>query len=160
MRLNACTLVMLVLVGCSPGPDTAQRLLARQQAIDPPQLWLVKDLDAAGQVRAMVWTCADTPMRRTFGHTHAEVDGTPCRNLAPAIEAPGLETLRCEADGRRYAFSTQTRGDLKRDFQMTVTVIPLGGEAGPGREIRQYRRAGPCPTGWQVGDQADANTPR
>ncbi|HEX3887454.1 MAG TPA: hypothetical protein VHW05_08150 [Phenylobacterium sp.] len=147
---------LLLLAACGAQPDSGAILAARQRAIDPPTLWLLQDLGPAGQVRAATLVCADTPMHRTFLRTRAEIEGAECRDLAPPVAIPHGVTERCVADGRRYAFATQTLGDPTADFRLTVSVTPLGGEAGPGAVTRHYRRLGPCPPTWQVGDQTAA----
>jgi len=146
----------LVLSGCEARPDTAAQLLARQQVVDPPRLWRIEALGDRGKVEGVSFVCADTLLRQTFVRIHAEVDGTPCRTTSGPVTRDGLSTLRCATQGRSYAISSQTAGDPTRDFRLAVTVTPLDRDLGPGRQIRRFQRLGPCPSGWQVGDQADA----
>jgi hypothetical protein len=98
-------------------------MTARQQAVDPPQLWLIEALDPRGG--SATYVCADTPMREGFARTRPEIGGVECRATAKPVVRPGLSALRCQADGRGFAFSSVTRGDLTRDFQMTVAVTSL-----------------------------------
>jgi hypothetical protein len=156
MKPLAPILVAVALAACRGGPDTESRLLARQQTLDPPALWLLEDFDAAGRRQSAAFACADGPMRQTFARIHAEVAGTPCRDISLPVVRPGLTTERCEVDGHIYVFTTQAAGDQAQDFRLTVTVTPIGGESGLGRETRHYRRMGACPAGWRVGDEANA----
>ena len=150
MRGLALLLAIPWLAGCDGSVETAARLTVRQQAIDPPQLWLVQPLDPATEATLV---CADTPMREGFVRTSGEIDGVPCRPTARPVDKPGLAALRCEAEGRSYAFSTVTRGDPARDFQLTVAVTPLDRSLGPAQTTRRFRRIGPCPAGWRIGDE-------
>lgn len=150
----AASLAVLSLGACDDPDVTAARIAARQQAIDPPQIWRVDALDAAGRAVETTWVCADTPTRQTFVRTWPEVAGEPCQGLARTGAAPGLTTVRCEAQGRRFSIASQTTGDPARDFRLTVSVVPLGGDIGPARRSHHFRRIGPCPAGWRVGDMA------
>ena len=147
----------LLLVGaCDAAPDTAAQLLARQQALDPPRLWRIETLADGGKIVGVSFVCADTPLSQTFARVHAEVGGTPCRTRSGPVTHDGLSTLRCIAQGWNYEVSSQTSGDLTRDFRLAVTVIPLGRDLGSGRQLRRFQRLGACPSGWRIGDQADA----
>ncbi|MGZ6014661.1 MAG: hypothetical protein ACXWKM_02845 [Phenylobacterium sp.] len=152
MKRLAVLPMVLLLAACQRGPSTEAQLLARQQAVDPPRLWLMEDADAAGAVRAAAWVCADTPMMKTFAKTNAEIGGAPCNDTVAPVARPGFSAHRCEVDGRRYAITSQAVGDLDRDFRLTVMVTPLSADLGPARTTRHYRRLGACPAGWQVGD--------
>jgi len=155
MKSIVLAFAVLLLAACDAAPGTAARLLARQQAIDPPQLWRIEALSAGDKVVGESWVCADTTLRQTFARVHAEVDGTPCLTTSGPVVREGLSTLRCATQGRSYAISSQAIGDPARDFRLAVTVTPLSRDLGPGRQIRRFRRLGPCPSGWQIGDQAD-----
>jgi len=91
-------------------------------------------------------------MREGFARTRPEIDGVECRATAKPVVRPGLSALRCQADGRSFAFSSETRGDLTRDFQLTIAVTALERTLGPAATIRRFRRLGPCPVGWRIGD--------
>jgi hypothetical protein len=154
MKPGFALLPLLLLAACDAAPTTEARLLARQQAVDPPRLWLMEDAEAnsKGALHGAAWVCADTPMRQTFGKTNAEVGGAPCNDTVPPVVRPGFAAHRCEAGGRRYAITSQTEGDLERDFRLTVMVTPLSADLGAARITRHYRRLGACPAGWRVGD--------
>src|SRR6266481_6135236 len=61
-------------------PDTETKILARQEAVDRPQLWRVDVLDEADATRASVFVCTDEALRQAFRRTRAEVNGAPCRD--------------------------------------------------------------------------------
>ena len=145
----------MLLAACQRGPSTEAQLTARQQAVDPPSLWLMEDAEtnAKGALKGAAWVCADTPMRQTFGKTNAEIEGAPCNDTVPPVVRPGFTAHRCEVGGRRYAITSQTEGDLARDFRLTVIVTPLSADLGAARTTRHYRRLGACPAGAGVGSR-------
>lgn len=126
--------------------------MARQAAVDPPNLWLMEDADAVGAVKGAAFVCADTPMHKTFVKTNAEIEGMPCADTVPPVVRPGFASHRCEVAGRRYAITSQSAGDPDRDFRLTVMVTPLSPDVGAARTTRHYQRLGACPAGWRVGD--------
>ncbi len=152
MKPALVLLAALVLAACHGGPSTEAQLRARQQVVDPRQLWLMEDADPTGAMRSAAWVCADTPMRQTFAKTNAEVEGAPCADTVAPVLRPGFSAHRCEAGGRRYAITSQTEGDPARDFRLTVVVTPLSADLGAARTTRHYRRLGACPAGWRIGD--------
>jgi hypothetical protein len=141
--------------------DTQTQILARQQAIDPPQFWRVDALGADGAVRASVFVCADTSLRETFVRTRAEVNGEPCRDTTPPVLKENGWTLRCQAHGWPFAVSATTVGDPQRDFRLNFGLtqlyyVPTAADppAMSVRQSRHFRRVGDCPMGWRIGDQA------
>jgi len=142
-------------------PDTETRLLARRQAIDPPQLWRVDAIGPDGAVTASVFVCADTWLRESFVRTRAEVNGTPCRDTTSPVVKPNGWALSCVADGRPFAVSAATFGDPLSDFRLDFALTPLKFIYPPPahwpptvRQLRHFRRVGACPSGWRIGDQA------
>lgn len=141
--------------------DTETQILDRQQAIDPPQLWLVDALTETGAVKASVFVCADTSLRETFVRTRAEVNGEVCKDTtAPVMKENGW-ALRCAAHGRPFAVSASTVGDPKQDFQLNFGLTQLyyfptvtGPQRMSVRQSRHFRRIGACPVGWRIGDRA------
>ena len=59
------SLLLLGLAACDHGADTTSQILARQQAIDPPQLWLVQVIGAKPAQAAAVFVCADASLGST-----------------------------------------------------------------------------------------------
>src|SRR6185312_8538828 len=150
---------LLGLAACGQAPDTEARILARQQALDPPQLWLVQVLGEAGKPKASVFVCADTNLRDTFVRTRAEVNGELCKDATGPVEKAHEWSLRCLAQGQPFAVSAATTGDRTKDFRLDFALTPLWSPRGPDddsrtvRQARHFRRVGPCPAGWRIGDQ-------
>jgi hypothetical protein len=162
-RLAALALLIaLGLAACDDNRDTQARILARQQAIDPPQLWLVQVVDPkGGQVKGSVFVCADTGLRETFVRARAEVNGRTCRDTTAPISKANGWALSCVAGGQPFAVSAATFGDPDRDFRLDFALTPLDFVYPPPlhppttvRQLRHFRRFGACPAGWRIGDQA------
>jgi len=150
-------LAFLGLAACDAGHGAeAARILARSQAADPPQLWLVQSVNPAGAATSATFVCADARLRDAFGRTRAEVDGAPCRDVTPPLMQNRQWALRCQARGRLFALSARTLGDVTEDFRLEVALTPLMSPARgePMREAHRFRHVGACPTGWRAGDQA------
>jgi hypothetical protein len=154
---GAAALVM-GLAACHAAPATADRLIARQKAIDPPQLWLAQVLGEAGTVKGSVFVCADTALREGFTRARAEIDGHPCVDSTSWRVKPNGWTLRCNASGRQWSESSVTVGDLQQDFvvdfALTESWVFNNDTPQSVRQMRRYRHIGACPTGWRIGDQA------
>lgn len=161
-RLSPVALLALLgLAACDLGRETQTQILARQQAIDPPQLWRVEAIGRDGAVEAAVYVCADTSLRETFTHTRAEVNGQPCKDTTFPFLRPNGWALRCEVSGRPFGVSATTVGDLQRDFRLDFVLTELYHYRTPrdpnpttASQIRHFLRMGPCPAGWGIGDQA------
>jgi hypothetical protein len=142
-------------------PDTETKILARQQAIDPPQLWRVDALTETGAVRASVFVCADTSLREAFVRNRAEVNGEPCKDTTPPVLRENGWTLRCQAHGLPFAVSSTAVGDPQKDFRQNFGLtqlffVPAANDP-PTKSVRQsrhFRLIGDCPYGWRIGDQA------
>jgi hypothetical protein len=162
VRLGAMALLALLgLTGCDAGraSPAEAKILARQAAIDPPQLWRVEALGETGAVRDAVYVCADTAVRETFTRTRAEVNGFPCRDTtSPKIANHGWALL-CVAQGMPYAVSASTIGDPARDFRLNFGLTQISYDPAllgrvTVRQSRHFQRVGACPAGWRIGDQA------
>ncbi|WP_372782498.1 hypothetical protein [Phenylobacterium sp.] len=154
-------LTLLGLAACNGGPATETLIAARQQAIDPPQLWRLEVMGGAGAVRSAVYVCADTPLREAFARTRAEVNGKPCQDTTSPLVKPNGWVLRCVVDGRPFAVSSTTTGDLERDFRLNFGLTqlyyyPTPNDPAPTtvRQSRHFLYMGACPAGWRIGDQA------
>jgi hypothetical protein len=160
-RLASTVLALLGLAACGEAPKTETAILARQQTIDPPQLWRVEVIGDAGAVRDAVYVCADTSLREAFVRARAEVNGKPCEDTTSGLVKPNGWTLRCMVDGRPFAVSAATVGDLEHDFRLNFGLTQLfffrtADDPPPitVRETRHFLHMGPCPAGWRIGDQA------
>jgi len=146
----------LALAGCNSGSEAAQaRITARQQAADPPRLWLAQTLDAAGSPTASLMVCADRSLRDAFRRANAEADdGEPCLMERDTVQNATLYAARCQLRGERYGLTVNTAGDPDRDFTTTFTLTRLDNSGAKTRRVTRYRAAGACPAGWGIGDQA------
>lgn len=151
--------LLLTVAGCSP-PTVESRMAAHQAAIDPPMLWRVEALDAAGRPSAILSVCADSNMREGFSRALMEVDGQPCLPLKGGVDRPGLYAVRCDLNGARFGLTANRSGDPQKDFQIAFAVKTVDGSDQGARQVRRFRRIGPCPTGWRIGDQARAGAGR
>lgn len=151
--------LLLVLAACG-APHTESRLVAHQATVDPPMLWRVEALDAGGRPSAALTVCADQTLREGFARATAEVGGAPCLPMKDGVEQPGLYAVRCELNGRRFGLTVNRSGDPESDFQIAFAMKALDGTEAAVRQVRRFRRLGPCPHGWGIGDQAKAGAPR
>ncbi len=154
-------LTLLGLAACDLGRSAQSEILARQQALDPPQLWRVEVIGRDGAVQSAVYVCADTNLRETFTRTRAEVNGQFCKDTTDPIMRPNGWALTCEVEGRPFGISATTVGDLKNDFRLDFGLTELYHYRTPqdpnpvtASQIRHFLRMGPCPSGWSIGDQA------
>jgi hypothetical protein len=160
-RRSLALLLLIGLAGCEGSPQTEARILARQQLIDPPQLWRVEVLRPSGAIQSAVYVCTDTAVREAFSRTRAEVNGEICKDAtSPMVKSNGW-ALRCYAGRRQFAVSAVTIGDLQRDFRLDfglteILFFPDPGDPKPVsvRQSRHFLRMGACPAGWGIGDQA------
>jgi len=147
--------LLLTLAACG-APHAQSRMAARQAAVDPPRLWRIEALDAEGRPSAALTVCADRPMRLGFARATAEVAGQPCIPLKGGVDRPGLQAARCELNGRRFGVTSTLTGDPERAFEVAFAMQALDGTQAVARQVRRFRRLGPCPEGWGIGDQARA----
>jgi len=161
VRMASIVLALLGLAACDEAPRTETTILARQQAIDPPQLWRVEVIGDTGAVRNAVYVCADTPLREAFVRARAEVNGKACTDTTSPLVKPNGWVLRCVADGRPFAVSAAAVGDPEHDFRLNFGLTELfyfrtASDPSPitVRETRHFLHMGPCPAGWRIGDQA------
>jgi len=151
--------LLLALAGCG-APHTESRLATHQAQVDPPMLWRVEALDAAGNPSAALTVCADSTLREGFARATAEVAGMPCVPMKDRVEKDGLFAVRCELNGQRFGLTVNRSGDPERDFQIDFALKALDGTDAGARQVRRFRRIGPCPAGWGIGDQAKVSEPR
>lgn len=155
-RLALAALLLSGLAACDIGSDAAARITARQQAIDPPQLWLIQVIAVEPARAAAVFVCADTALRESFVRARAEINGQPCQDTTPPLLKEREWVLSCRAAGRGFTVSAATLGDLDRDFRLNFALTPIFNKATTGTvsQSRRFRRVGACPAGWRIGDQA------
>lgn len=148
--------LLLALAACAQ-PSREARMVAAQAAVDPPMLWRVEALDAAGHLSAALTVCADRAMREGFARATAEIGGRSCIPLKGAVDRPGLYAARCQMDGGRYGLTVNRSGDAERDFEIAFALKALDGTYAGARQTRRFHKLGPCPDGWGIGDQARAD---
>ena len=155
-RLGLAALLLMGLAACESGDDATAQVMDRQQAIDPPQLWLVQVIAAKPAPAAAVLVCVDTALREGFGRARAEINGQPCEDTTPPLLKEREWVLSCRAHGRGFTISSSTLGDLNRDFRLSFAITPLFNKASIGTvsQSRRFQLIGACPAGWRIGDQA------
>lgn len=149
-RFAPVLLAALTLSACE-GRQATDELRARAAALDPPQLWRAEALGRDGTVQKAVLLCADTVLREGLARANAEVNGEACRQTGDVQARPGFYGLRCTAGGRRYVLSTTSWGDPKNDLTVSFAATALDRSHQAASQVRHYRRIGPCPAGWTVG---------
>lgn len=161
MKLAVCAVVVALAAGAA-GCDTSSaeaRYVARQAAVDPPQLWLAEALGPQDQAVDAVYVCTDQGLREGLARAAVSVNGAPCLPYRDAVDRPELFAVRCEASGQRLSLTVNREGDQTRDFTVRVMVKRLDGSGQGGGHVRRYRHVGSCPAGWAVGDQAKPGKP-
>jgi hypothetical protein len=155
---------LLLLAACSdPGSTRTERFwAARQEAVDPPQLWSVEAVPAQAGWRPVL-VCADRAMRQGFARPLPAVGTAQCDPVEDdARTEGGVYTVRCDLNGRRFGVSSVVTGDVTRDFVARYQVTDLAGfmatrtrAASEAVQSRRYRKLGACPAGWTIGDRTD-----
>jgi len=158
-RSAALLLVLLALAACDSWREARTHESAPSPVPDPRQLWLVQSVGEDGARSASRYVCADAALRETFQRPRAEVKGRPCQDITMPELKDNAWFVRCLIGRQSFAVSASTLGDPSEDFQFDFALTPIEvygfGKAGPPvREIRRFRRVGPCPEGWRIGDRA------
>lgn len=141
-------LTTIMLSGCEVRTD---RWLERQAAVDPPELWRV---EVVGGDAHPVQVCVDSLLRTGFTAPLPEVGGQPCVLIGEPVETEGGRIGRCTSGGQALLFSVKTDGEPP-DFTVALRVETLDRQAYAVTQTRRYTRLGPCPTGWNIGDNTD-----
>jgi hypothetical protein len=146
--------LLLALSGCS-AQHVETRLAAHQAQVDPPGLWRVTAMDAVGEPAGAILVCADRTLTEGFARAGAEVNGQLCLPLKDRVERAGLFAVRCELNGRRFGLTVNRAGDPARDFTVAFAFRSIdGGPEASVRQVRRFKKLGPCPQDWGIGDQA------
>ncbi|RAK57245.1 hypothetical protein DJ018_04675 [Phenylobacterium deserti] len=153
--------MVVALAGCDLGRPSAlsAQIAARQEVLDPPQLWRAEQLASGGIAVAAVHVCAAEVHRAAFLRPGVEVNGRPCATFGPAVDTPRLHQTRCQADGRDFQVRIDSSGDPATAFTTTLAIRPLDALSPPTVVTRRYTIIGPCPKGWPVGRQARTALP-
>jgi hypothetical protein len=72
------------------------------------------------------------------------------------LESPTINesriVMRCTLNDHKFLVHSQVTGDLKRDYQVDYQIH---GPNPSTRQVRRHRLLGPCPEGWEIGDNTD-----
>jgi hypothetical protein len=64
--------------------------------------------------------------------------------------------VRCELNGHPFGLSVSRRDDPAQEFTVRFAMQALDGRDAHAVQVRRYRKLGPCPAGWGIGDQGPA----
>ena len=143
----------LSLAGCYD-PSATERMHARQLANDPYELWSVQVV-GPGAPSNPVKLCTNNNVRAAFRDPRPDGGGAPCRAERLPVIAGGQKTLRCDIDQNSFVVQSTVTGDPARAFDVAFTAVSVHGDGPTWRQTRRYTRLGPCPAGWEVGDNTD-----
>lgn len=140
-------------------PGRSELWEGHARAKDPPQLWSIEAVPSPQGWRA-VQICTDSWMRSGFARPDPVVGDQPCAPMGEPLEGDGRLSFQCKVNGQVLGATSTVWGDLEKDFTARFAVTSLGGHlAGrPGSAYEQtlrYRRLGPCPSDWAVGEHTD-----
>ncbi len=157
LPVGAVHLIILWAVAYSILTSRTQLFTVRRDVMDPRELWSVEALPAQSGW-APVKLCTDARTRSGFTTPLPSVGGAPCLPTSPPQQRANRLSTRCQVDGAPYVASAVVEGDTAADFTTAYRVTGLGGTwESPEvyEQTRRYRRLGPCPAGWAVGDHTD-----
>lgn len=146
----AATLAAIAVTACGDGTTAMERLKAAQRRNDPLMLWTAQVVWP--ETSAPVKVCADTFVREGFERPLPSVDGKSCALTGYPEMTPGRVRLQCVLDGHLYDVRSWITGDPEKAFEVDFVI-----DGGPERvrQVRRYKRLGPCPAGWEIGDNTD-----
>ncbi|MEO6338727.1 MAG: hypothetical protein ABIO39_01705 [Caulobacteraceae bacterium] len=141
------------MAGCYD-PAPAEQMRARQLAYDPYDLWSVRVV-GPGAPSSPVKVCANNNLRAAFRDPRPDGGGAPCRADKPPVITGRERILRCQIDQVSFVVQSTVTGDPARAFDVAFSAAPVYGGGPTWRQTRRYQRLGPCPEGWEVGDNTD-----
>jgi hypothetical protein len=158
-RSAVLILVLLALGACDSWRGARTQAAAPTAEPAPRQLWLVQAIGEDGAHLTSRYICTDAALRESFQRPPARVKGRPCEDITMPALKDNAWFVRCLIGEQTFAITASTVGDPSEDFLFDFAVTPIAiygiGKAGPPvRDIRRFRRIGPCPEGWRVGDRA------
>lgn len=130
--------------------DTAAQFRERQRRYDPLYLWSIEVVSP--QRSAPITICADTFLREGFVRPLPIEDGKQCALNEPPIVKGDTIKMFCTLNEREYVVRATVKGDPKTAFDLYYGIS--SGETSM-RQMRRYKRLGPCPVGWDIGDNTD-----
>ncbi|MHB8285028.1 MAG: hypothetical protein ACYDD1_10170 [Caulobacteraceae bacterium] len=127
---------------------TEQAMRARRTVVERPQLWSVRAVGQAGQLNTI---CTNRDIRAGFILPAPTLGAQTCRRLGDRVRTAHGWAFRCVIGADTYAVSSAAIGDLTRAFDTRLTITPLQGRSPGYEQTLRYRRLGPCPAGWEIG---------
>jgi hypothetical protein len=152
-------LTAALVAGCGGGERAKERYRQRQAAVDPPELWSIEVVPAPPGVKPIL-ICTDSIMRKGLGHPSLSLSGGACTPTdEPVLSANGY-VQRCDLNGEAWVATSTLAGDQGRDFTASLAAGPLSDDNGGYRQVRRFKRIGPCPDGWSIGEKTDQSGAR
>lgn len=142
-----------LLSACDDGSTSRMwgRLEAEAARKNPPQLWSAA-VEGQADAGRPVLVCADAAIRDGFRSIVPTVSGQMCTHGGEAIPTANGSRYTCRVNDATYAVSTGLVGDVKTDFTASSSVHPVAGGGADITRSLHFKRVGPCPAGWKVGD--------
>jgi hypothetical protein len=126
---------------------------APPSAASRPELWRIDVVDDKIHPRSSVEICADEAIRSAFLHPMPEVHHLACSLIGEPTVKGDTYAARCSVGALRFGFAAVVSGDTRRDFTSDIVIRPLQSGDMVFEQVRRYRKVGPCPPDWKVGEQ-------
>ncbi|MDD3836579.1 MAG: hypothetical protein WCY15_14750 [Phenylobacterium sp.] len=154
-NLRSATLIAIVfsLSACERKPEATATPQAAAPGVERPALWSIEVMSGDKAV-SRVDICADGALRAGFARPAPEVDGKPCVRVKGGDREDGTYSALCRADDQLYRVGAVTTGDPASDFSVQMAATRQDRKGPKYEQVRRYRRLGPCPSGWHIGDSA------
>jgi hypothetical protein len=162
LATSAITFVLLasLVSACGEGPERArQRAIARQAAIDPPELWSAEVLPVQPGVAA-VTLCTDSRIREGLARPALMLAQSPCRPVGEPVKTETGEVQRCVSNGEAWMATSRVTGDRTSDFTATLKAVAINDDNARFEQVRRFRKLGACPEGWAIGETTDQSGQR
>ncbi|MBI1406521.1 MAG: hypothetical protein GC145_10395 [Caulobacter sp.] len=160
MRAAVLILPLVLLAACGDGLRRAQeRARERQAAVDPPELWSVEVVPAAPDVR-QIQVCTDTRVREGLARPGLVMSNGVCQPTGEAVKTADGEIQRCVLNGENWVATFSVAGDRSSDFTSTLSAVSVNDDAARFGQVRHFRKLGPCPEGWAIGEATDQSGQR
>lgn len=135
----------LALSACGRAPES------RNGAPEQPSLWSVAMVDG-GQAAPETLICADAQLRNGFTRTLPQANGQTCRIVGTPVRQDDMFAARCRVGADLFKVNAMIKGDQNNDFTVDAAFVTEDRVEARFERSLHYRRLGPCPAGWAVGD--------